>query len=238
MKFLPSHTCWQAAALIMAFTVLLKLYPTIVFADSIVLNEQEIAAVVQKYGAGAGERMHEWRALIDANRDRSLEEKLEQVNQFFNRMEFVSDDDHWGERDYWATPVEFLATNGGDCEDFSIAKYFTLRELGVPIERMRITYVKALTLNQAHMVLTYYDSPDAEPRVLDNLIPQIKPASQRDDLVPVYSFNGDNLWLSRELSGRGELVGKSTRINIWQKLIKRIQQEKNISTENNNAGNP
>lgn len=238
MKFLPSHTCWQAAALIMALAVLLKLYPTIVFADSIVLNEQEIAAVVQKYGAGAGERMHEWRALIDANRDRSLEEKLEQVNQFFNRMEFVSDDEHWGERDYWATPVEFLATNGGDCEDFSIAKYFTLRELGVPIERMRITYVKALTLNQAHMVLTYYDSPDAEPRVLDNLIPQIKPASQRDDLVPVYSFNGDNLWLSRELSGRGELVGKSTRINIWQKLIKRIQQEKNISIENNNAGNP
>lgn len=222
----------------MALSLLLKLYPTFVFADSIVLNEQEIAAVVQKYGARAGQRIHEWLALIDANRNQSLNEKLNQVNRFFNRMEFVSDDEHWGERDYWATPVEFMATNGGDCEDFSIAKYFTLRELGVPIERMRITYVKALTLNQAHMVLTYYETPDAEPVVLDNLEEEIRPASQRNDLVPVYSFNGDNLWLSRELSGRGQLVGKSTRISIWQKLIQRIRQEKNLHTENNSAGNP
>ena len=103
-------------------------------------------------------------------------------------MRFVSDDQHWGRADYWATPVEFLATGAGDCEDFSLAKYFTLKALGVPLERMRLTYAKAVKLNQAHMVVAYFATPDAEPLILDNLISDIKPASQRTDLVPVYSF--------------------------------------------------
>ncbi|WP_197479414.1 transglutaminase-like cysteine peptidase, partial [Oleiphilus sp. HI0132] len=81
----------------------------------------------------------------------------------------------------WATPLEFLATNAGDCEDFSIAKYFTLREMGIPDDMIKITYVKALELNQAHMVLAYYPTPDAEPLILDNLINEIKPAGQRTD---------------------------------------------------------
>ena len=126
--------------------------------------------------------------------------------------------------DYWATPVEFLATDGGDCEDFAIAKYFTLRALGVPTDRMRITYVKAITLNQAHMVLAYYPSPGAEPLVLDNLIGEIKPASQRTDLVPVYSFNGDNLWVAREMRGQGQYVGSSSRIGLWRGLLERMRE--------------
>ena len=110
-------------------------------------------------------------------------------------------------------------------EDFAIAKYLTLREIGVPAERMRITYVRAMTLNQAHMVLTYYSRPDAEPLVLDNLQSSIKPASQRQDLVPVYSFNGDNLWLAKEMTGRGQLVGDSERISPWRDLVRRLKRE-------------
>lgn len=189
-------------------------------------SNQEIAVIAQKFGSAAAARMQKWRDLLQSDTHIAEPSKLEMVNRFFNAIPFVGDTEHWGKTDYWATPTEFLATNGGDCEDFAIAKYLTLREIGVPAERLRITYVKATTLNQAHMVLTYYPSPDAEPFVLDNLQPDIKPASQRQDLIPVYSFNGDNLWLAKELTGRGQWVGEAERINLWKDFTRRLKQEK------------
>jgi predicted transglutaminase-like cysteine proteinase len=129
--------------------------------------------------------------------------------------------------DYWATPTEMLASNGGDCEDYSIAKYFTLLALGVNIDKLRITYVKARNLppaEQAHMVLTYYAKPDAIPLVLDNLVPEIKPASERADLLPVYSFNGDGLWLAKE-RGSGRVEGGSAKISLWTQLNSRMGKE-------------
>jgi len=189
-------------------------------------SDQEIAAIGKKSGQAAASRLQKWREILLSDVHANELHKLELVNRFFNATPFVSDLEHWGKTDYWATPTELLTTNGGDCEDFAIAKYLTLREIGVPAERLRITYVKATTLNQAHMVLTYYPSPDAEPLVLDNLQPEIKPASQRQDLIPVYSFNGDNLWLAKELTGRGQWVGEAERINLWRDFTRRLKQEK------------
>jgi len=94
---------------------------------------------------------------------------LQTVNSYFNRIPFLPDSTHWSAEDYWATPAETVASDGGDCEDYSIAKYFLLKEFGVPVERLRITYVKAVKLNQAHMVLAYYAAPGSEPLILDNL---------------------------------------------------------------------
>ncbi|MGI9537482.1 MAG: transglutaminase-like cysteine peptidase, partial [Desulfocapsaceae bacterium] len=119
--------------------------------------------------------------------------------------------------------VEFLAQNGGDCEDFSIAKYFTLKKLGVDETKLNLTYAKAVELNQAHMVVTYYGQPEAEPLILDNLIDEIKPASLRPDLLPVFSFNGIGLWLAKE-RGRGKLVGNSSRYKHWQDLLGRMPE--------------
>lgn len=115
---------------------------------------------------------------------------------FFNdRLLFRDDRVIWNQGDYWASPIEALRKGAADCEDYAIAKYLTLRQLGVASEKLRITYVKALRLNQAHMVLTYYPTPTAIPLVLDNLTGKIQPATQRTDLLPVYSFNGEGLWL-------------------------------------------
>lgn len=189
-------------------------------------SDREMAGIEKKYGQAAAGRVQKWRVILLTATLSDEARKLELVNRFFNALPFVSDQEHWGKLDYWATPLEFLATNGGDCEDFAIAKYLTLREIGVPAERLRITYVKTMTLNQAHMVLTYYPTPDAEPLVLDNLQPDIKPASQRQDLIPVYSFNGDNLWVAKELTGRSQLVGESDRINLWKDLLKRMKLER------------
>ena len=166
--------------------------------------------------------MQDWQQLLNTSYTLPIDEKLYQVNNFFNELEFVDDIDHWGKDDYWATPVEFLATEGGDCEDFVIAKYFSLKELGVPAEKLRLMYVTATRLRQAHMVLAYYEEPNSVPLVLDNINRRILPASRRRDLLPVYSFNGDGLWLAKE-QGRGQKVQQGGNNNLWNDLNKRMQ---------------
>ncbi|WP_238701821.1 transglutaminase-like cysteine peptidase [Mariprofundus erugo] len=181
-----------------------------------------------RYGKAAMQRIADWQELIDDDRGSREWSIINDVNEFFNRIPYISDAQHWHREDYWATPVELLATNGGDCEDYSIAKYFTLLELGIPDERLRITYVKALRFNQAHMVLAYYEEPESDPLILDNLIDRIKPASSRTDLLPIYSFNGSNLWMSKE-RGQGRMTameGGSQRINLWRDLNVRMDQER------------
>jgi len=169
------------------------------------LTQRLLDHVARAYGAEARGRLIDWQGLIMSGKGLGDAEKLALVNSFFNRVAFVDDIVHWKKPDYWATPVETLATNGGDCEDFSIARYLTLREMGVPDERMLTTYVKSLKLDQAHMVLTYCSSPEAEPVVLDNLVNEIKPASERLDLQPVVRLR-DRLAVHHEAFAR--IAGK------------------------------
>lgn len=195
-------------------------------AELVAITDAQIARLAQQFGPIAKTRLTAWKDLLTSPRHKKLSErdKLELVNDFMNQTQFIDDIKHWGKEDYWATPIEFLSTNGGDCEDFSIAKYFTLRVLGVPDEKLRITYVKELVIyNQAHMVLAYFPSADDEPLVLDNIDKSIKPASARTDLLPVYSFNGSGLWLAKEQSGRAQQVGGSDRIGHWRDLQSRLR---------------
>jgi predicted transglutaminase-like cysteine proteinase len=198
---------------------------TLCTAGEFTLTNQAIARISQEYGEYARQRVVNWQELIHSSAGLSDLQKLRRVNDFFNGLEFVSDIDHWGKKDYWATPLETLISNGGDCEDFSIAKYFTLLEMGIPAEKMRLTYVKALRLNQAHMVLTYFPSPDDDPLVLDNLDKKISPAAMRDDLQPVYSFNGDGLWLAKKRLADSKQVGRADRLAPWREVIARISDE-------------
>ena len=195
-------------------------------AELVVITDVQIARLAQQFGPVAKNRLTGWRDILvnPKYKKMSEREKLERVNDFMNQTPFIDDLAHWGKEDYWATPVEFLSTHGGDCEDFSIAKYFTLRALGVPDDKLRITYVKELVIyNQAHMVLAYFPSPDAEPLILDNINKTIQPASARTDLLPVYSFNGSNLWLAKEQTGRAQSVGGSDRIGHWRDLQARLR---------------
>ena len=191
------------------------------------ITDPQIGKLAQQFGPTAKTRLSDGRSLVTTAKNKALQqerEKLELVNDFMNRTPFVADVQHWGKEDYWATPVEFLSTHGGDCEDFSIAKYFALRSLGVPDEKLRITYVKEIVVyNEAHMVLAYFPAPDAEPLVLDNINKTIRPASTRTDLIPVYSFNGSGLWLAKDQTGRGQSVGGSDRIGHWKDVQSRLK---------------
>jgi predicted transglutaminase-like cysteine proteinase len=207
--------------------VLLALLTVATFAaEMVVITDAQIARLAQQFGPIAKTRLAAWRDILTAPKYKKLPEsaKLDLVNDFMNQTPFISDREHWGKEDYWATPIEFLSTNGGDCEDFSIAKYFTLRALGVPDDKLRITYVKELVIyNEAHMVLAYFPTPDSEPLVLDNIRKTIQSASSRSDLLPVYSFNGSGLWLAKEQTGRAQSVGGSDRIGHWRDLQSRLQ---------------
>lgn len=188
----------------------------------VVVSEQLLDWVEQQYGRRARRILVKWDELIQDYRDRNDMEKLEAVNRFFNRrIRFVDDIRHWHQQDYWATPLETMVTFGGDCEDFAVAKYFTLRAMGVPDDKLRLVYVRAKRLRQAHMVLAFYPAPNADPLILDNITTRIRRGSDRTDLVPVYSFNGSYLWMSR---GRltGTLAGPADRLAKWRDLKQRI----------------
>ena len=187
------------------------------------LDRQTISKIQESHGEYAWRRVVYWQNLIQTAGHLDEMAKIRKVNAFFNELDFINDSDLWGKTDYWATPLQTLTSNGGDCEDFSLAKYFTLKAIGVNEKKLNLTYVKALNLDQAHMVLTYFEVPGEEPLVLDNLIDDIKPASQRTDLLPVYSFNGTGLWIAK-MRGRGKLVGKSDRLGRWQELLLRMPE--------------
>lgn len=190
-----------------------------------------VELALERYGADAAATVLRWQELIDSARDLPERDKLEAVNGFFNsHVAFEEDSVTWGVRDYWATPLETLARAQGDCEDFSIGKYVTLGLLGVPIERLRITYVRAESglpgsgVSQAHMVLAYYETPDAEPLILDNLISRLRPASRRPDLHPVFGFNSQGLWVAG--ASTPALSDPTARLSRWRDLLRRMGEER------------
>lgn len=193
--------------------------PLIPSADPFI-NAGMLQSLKQDYSEQAYRRGIALNKLLDELTDKDVDTQLIEVNRFFNQFQYREDQDQWGVKDYWATPQEFLGTQQGDCEDFVIAKYFALRKLGVPDNQLYLTYVKALKQNVAHMVLSYFVTPKSIPRILDNYNPQILPASKRQDLLPVYSFNANSLFLSNASAGLGKsLPTDKIKNSKWQQLL-------------------
>lgn len=186
---------------------------------------------LKRYGPQAQRTVTLWRDMLMSARTDSDADKARKVNDFFNdRIMYEEDINIWGQADYWATPLEVMGRGEADCEDYAIAKYFSLLLLGVPADHLRITYVKARIggsyskVSVAHMVLGYYPTPEGEPLILDNLLGDIRPASHRPDLTPVFSFNSDGLWVGS--SAGGPSSGSSTaRLSRWRDLLTRIKAD-------------
>lgn len=164
-------------------------------------------------------------ALAGRSREWSAEERARQVNRFFNqRVTWQDDAEIWGKVDYWASPMEMFDKGAGDCEDLAMGKYFTLLGMGLPATSLRLVYVKANFEGrvQAHMVLAWYPKPDGEPMILDNINPELLPASQRRDLQPVFSFNAEGLWQGVGAQGAGNPLA---RLGIWRDALERSRAE-------------
>ncbi len=95
-----------------------------------------------------------------------------------------------------------------------LQSFLTLIQLGVPEKKLFLTYVKAKGYaDEAHLVVTYYKKSGTVPFVLDNYVKQIKPATKRTDLVPVYSFTANDLFLQKQ-KGLGKRVDPTQSKNV------------------------
>ncbi len=188
-----------------------------------------LSTSVARWGNRMVAQVGSWRNVIRASSGAAELERLTRVNNYFNQlMRFGEDADIWGQLDYWATPMESLHRAAGDCEDFAIAKYYTLLQTGLAPEKLRLTYVRAkLSALQdpvPHMVLAYYELPTAEPLILDNLVGEISPASKRPDLTPVFTFNSAGIFNGS--AGTTPLqAGGTSRYSKWEDLMRRARAE-------------
>jgi len=228
----PRRGAWRcaSAAAWLHSTLLRVLAALVVVAFSVqAIDPDRIVRSAQKYGPTAVANARALQQVMASVAARDDAAKLQAVNDFYNqRLAYMEDIDNWGVQDYWASPLEALGKGAGDCEDYAIGKYFTLTTLGVPHARLRMVYVRASITGApngfvAHMVLAYYPSPEAEPLVLDNLVPGIHPAAERPDLLPVFSFNAEGLW-----QGVGSIRASGdplTRLSKWREALTRARQD-------------
>jgi len=184
---------------------------------------EQLAAT--EYGQTAVARVQAWRTLIEKNKTLANPDKLDHVNTFFNdRIAYADDQVVWGVEDYWTTPLELLGKGRGDCEDYAIAKYITLLLMDVPVQKLRLVYVRARmgSGTVAHMVLSYFETPTGDPLILDNLTNSVSPARRRTDLYPVFSFNHEGLWVGGE---KGSSTNPSARLSRWRDVLQRMRRE-------------
>lgn len=183
----------------------------------------------ERFGPQAAATVDAWRRMMEDARDLTDGERIVRVNAFFNRrLRFEDDSVIWNKPDYWASPLETMGIGAGDCEDFAIAKYMTLRLLGIPADKLRLIYVRARIgaadsgVSQAHMVVGYFANAAAEPLVLDNLIGEVRPAARRPDLTPVFSFSTDGLWVA---GAQNSSADPAARLSRWRDVLERMRRE-------------
>ena len=124
--------------------------------------------IENKYGARARKRAEKWQHIIAGSKTDNKWKQIHKINHFFNQTIKEQDDSLiWGQKDYWASPLETISKGYGDCEDYAIAKFFSLRELGIPENKLRLLYARQIDNKQPHMVLIYYENAGAQPLVLD-----------------------------------------------------------------------
>lgn len=206
--------------------------------DSWLIDKDSFKQAVIKYSPEGSERpAQQWLALIDNLQGEPATDShiahvqsIKKMNTFIHsKVNYQTDQQLYATEDYWASVAETLGQGYGDCEDFAIAQYTTLRSIGVDDAKLRLIYVRARiggpqsSVTQAHMVLGYYHTPNEEPLIIDSLIEEVLPASERPDLTPVFSFNASGLW-----AGSSSSKAKSNpldRLSRWREVLSRIEKE-------------
>lgn len=138
--------------------------------------------------------LRQWKKFLTGLRGIDRLSQVKAVNFFFNRHPYIIDPKNYGVPDYWATPFQFL-TRDGDCEDYAITKYFSLRSLGFSADSLRIVVLQDLNLNTAHAILVVYLGNKV--LVLDNQVTTVVDAADIFHYRPIYSINEEHWWLHR-----------------------------------------
>ena len=185
--------------------IILRLHFFILFlltsldAQGLITQQLELDAG-KKYGQHASNRFKDIdTSLLQKLQSASEIKKLNLVNTWVNYIKYASDKQVYKKSDYWATLYEFVGKNRGDCEDYTIAKYYILKELGVSPKKMKFAYViyqDRRGKKISHMVLVYFRVPKPKTKddilILGNNNRLVLPASKRKDILKVVKMiNGD-----------------------------------------------
>jgi len=137
-------------------------------------------------------RVMVWKDVLDNLKHNSTIDQVAGVNDFINKFQYINDSDNYEQSDYWATPLEFIS-KGGDCEDFAIAKYASLKALGFSPSQMRIAVVRDTIKDIPHAVLIVY--VEGKSFVLDNQDKQVEETASVTRYKPIFSINSSGWWL-------------------------------------------
>lgn len=134
----------------------------------------------------------DWKKMLGKLKGRPIDMQLAAINDWSNAHPYVEDMVNWGVEDYWETPYEFMEVDG-DCEDYAISKYYSLRALGIPATRLRVIIVQDLNLGGIiHAILGVYN--DGQLLILDNQVSRVIPALKIYHYRPVYGINENRWW--------------------------------------------
>ena len=136
--------------------------------------------------------LQDWKKFVSGLKSQKAMAQLDAVNRYMNRAPYITDPVNYGVPDYWATPKQFFVKDG-DCEDYAITKYLSLRALGWPVETLRIVVLQDENLRVAHAVLVVYHK--GRTYVLDNQIDQVVTDDRIAHYRPIYSINEQAWWL-------------------------------------------
>jgi predicted transglutaminase-like cysteine proteinase len=190
------------------------------------LSQSMLIEVQNQYGEQSMGRLRSWQEMIVNSTSAADIEKLRLANEFINRNQLAPSQDYQDNSNYRATPLEFLILGSGDSEDFAIAKYITLREMGVEASKLRLTYSQSIEDDSYQMILAYYQSPDKEPLLLDNIENQIRPASANKDIRPLYSFRSKDILLIHSAIKMDLEMQSSPSKEVsrqWHKFVNKMQ---------------
>lgn len=151
--------------------------------------------------------------------------KLSHVNSFYNQILPVKDKTKYKVDDHWATPKEFLINGRGDCEDYAIAKYFTLLETGISKDKLFLSIVQVKNEATYHMVLLYIENKKAMPLVLDNLSFKVVPFDIRKKLIPKVIFNEKEAFVLKNKKIYKKANINWGKIDKWALLLNRVYEK-------------
>ena len=209
----------------LALFIFLGFFVTSTLAAKPYVEKRLMKKISKKYKKFAVKRFKTLQKQLNKAKGKDDLTKLKIVNDYFNHVRYTSDIKVYRQKDYWATPWEFLGKDKGDCEDYVISKYFALIYLGIDSKKLFFTYVRSSRFKAAHMVLTYFKTPHSEPLVLDNTNFRIFPASKRKDLTPIYNFNGESLYKAKS-KGNGKKVKSKKAHKKWDELKKHMKEKR------------
>lgn len=135
-----------------------------------------------------------WMKYLNKQKGKDKLTLIKEINKRMNKAKYITDNNNWGEKDYWATPGEFMA-KFGDCEDYAIIKYLSLRLLGFKENEVRVVAVKDLNLKIGHAILVAF--VDGKTYVLDNQIKQVVEAKTIRHYQPIFSISTKTWWRHR-----------------------------------------